>query len=274
MKSSSSCSGAVRASRTLDLERQQLGDLQVGRVRDRATGHVAMVRPRQSRGRMRTISTAASSSPTTSASCRIETVPAQVVAGPSSTVCSPCVARNRPRRMRWCSSPACECIARPGHPAGRSTSMIVTSRDDRPSTCSIRPRSPWATGRSRADDRRGRDVAHEEPGRRDVEYVGDLAQHGQRGRRLVVLDLRQVADVEATPRCDLGQGQPADARQRRICEPTARRVLLSSVARVAGAMLVCPHQYGIDISITSDYGCGSNDTAEARESRSEWRIMR
>src|SRR6185295_10488942 len=60
-----------------------------------------------------------------------------------------------------------------------------------------------------ADDPRRRRVAHQEPGGRDVEGGGDLPQHGERWRRLVVLDLRQVPDGETAPLGYACQGEPA-----------------------------------------------------------------
>ena len=61
---------AVRPVRALDLEREQLGDLEIRGVGDGAAGHPAMVRrrPRVSPGRIRMMSIAASSSPMTSPS--------------------------------------------------------------------------------------------------------------------------------------------------------------------------------------------------------------
>ena len=66
--------GAVRAGGALDLEREQLRHLEVGRVRDGSAGHVARwyARSPQVRGLIRTSSMAASSSPRTSPSCGIE----------------------------------------------------------------------------------------------------------------------------------------------------------------------------------------------------------
>ena len=59
----------------------------------------------------------------------------------------------------------------------------------------------------RSDDARWPRRVDEEPGHRHVESRSKAGQCLKGRRRLVVLDLAQVPDVQPTPLCDLGQGE-------------------------------------------------------------------
>ena len=107
------------------------------------------------------------------------------------------------------------------------------------------------------DGRRG-DVAHQKPGSRDVERVGDRRQYRQRWGCLVVLDLRQVADVDAAQGRDLCQRPPPDDAPTPDLRSDREPGL--GVRRAARCHIhgVCPHQTAIDISIALGYRCTSN----------------
>jgi hypothetical protein len=59
------------------------------------------------------------------------------------------------------------------------------------------------------DHERRREVVDEEPGGRHLQRVGDRHEAAERGRGLVVLDLRQVAHVQAAALGDVGERQLA-----------------------------------------------------------------
>jgi hypothetical protein len=62
---------------------------------------------------------------------------------------------------------------------------------------------------ARAHYPRRHDLVDEQPGRRDVQRFGDRAEGVERRRGLLVLDLRQVAEVQAAPLRETGEGQAA-----------------------------------------------------------------
>src|SRR6476646_7698804 len=59
------------------------------------------------------------------------------------------------------------------------------------------------------DHQRWRKVVDQEPGRRDLQRVGDRHEAAERRRGLVVLDLREIADVQTAPLRDVGERELA-----------------------------------------------------------------